>query len=188
MVFRVCRQTTLIPVEKQVKEKPSGLDGFLHSGSPASFLNLGQYDNPFDKAKLNNKGAKKQAEYIISEADKAILHGLPCIQNDSDYQGQPLGAIGDTTYKVITDKILSLIKKDGLIWRKPWNAKHAGKESLAHNYVTKTYYRGANYYLNYLLLSDYTSPYYFTFKQVEKAGQHLYPARPYGHAGAIATF
>lgn len=104
------------------------------------------------------------------KADETMLHGLQCIQKDADYQGQPLGAVGDTTYKVITDKILSLIKKDGLIWRKPWNTNHAGKESHAHNYVTKTYYRGANFYLNYLLMSDFESPYFFTFKQVDQLG------------------
>lgn len=123
----------------------------------------------------------KAEKFKVESVDKTLLHGLECIQNDTDLEGKELGAIGDTTYKVITDKILSLIEKDGLIWRKPWNQNHAGKESHAHNYITKTYYRGANFYLNYLLLSDFKSPYFFTYKQVSekggtvKAGQKGWP-------------
>lgn len=115
-------------------------------------------------------GKVKSSKLKVESVDDGLLNGLECIQNDSEYQGKELGAIGDTTYKVITDKILSLIEKDGLIWRKPWNESHPGKESHAHNYVTKHYYRGANYYLNYLLLSEFSHPYFFTFRQVEQKG------------------
>lgn len=122
------------------------------------------------RKELGKVESKKLKVVKPEKADETMLHGLQCIQKDADYQGQPLGAIGDTTYKVITDKILSLIQKDGLIWRKPWNTNHAGKESHAHNYVTKTYYRGANFYLNYLLMSDFESPYFFTYRQVDQLG------------------
>lgn len=109
---------------------------------------------------------------------KDLLHGLQHIQNDKDFKGESLDGIGDTTYKVITDRILELIASGGLIWRKPWNEKVNGDADLAHNYVTKHIYKGGNYYLNYLRLGlrvkgklvQYDSPSFFTFKQVTALG------------------
>ncbi len=99
-----------------------------------------------------------------------VLNGLECISNDGHLDAKPLDGLNDTTYQVITDKILELIKSDGLIWRKPWNAKVSGSSDMAHNHVTKHVYKGGNYYLNYLLLSEFTSPKFFTFDQVTKLG------------------
>lgn len=48
---------TLIPVEKIAKEKPSGLDGFLLSGSPKPFLALARYETPFADTKIHNLDA-----------------------------------------------------------------------------------------------------------------------------------
>lgn len=126
------------------------------------------------KPAKTRKPVKKQRKRKSSAQEKVsadLLYGLECIQDDAHLNGTALDGIGDTTYKVITDKILSLMEKDGLIWRQPWNeGTFSGKEGHAHNYVTKHYYRGTNYYLNYLLLNEYDSPYFFTFDQVTKAG------------------
>lgn len=127
-----------------------------------------------EKSKKIRKPVKKQRKAkptAQEKVSKEMLYGLECIQDDSALNGTALDGFGDTTYKVITDKILSLMEKEGLIWRQPWNeGSFAGKESHAHNYVTKHYYRGSNFYLNFLLLNDYDSPYFFTFDQVTKLG------------------
>jgi antirestriction protein ArdC len=104
----------------------------------------------------------------LQGVDESLLYGLQNVQDDSEFEGKALGGFGDTTYKVITDRILELMKKDGLIWRKPWNEKVNGDTDLAHNYATKHVYRGGNYYLNFLNI--YATPYFFSFKQVSKLG------------------
>lgn len=121
----------------------------------------------------------------LKGADEALLYGLEHIQNDKGLDGAALDGLNDTTYKVITDRILELIKAGGLIWRKPWNDKVNGVTTLAHNYVTKHVYRAGNYYLNFLNKSmggmtivlkgkkkhiSYSSPYYFSFKNVTDLG------------------
>jgi antirestriction protein ArdC len=124
--------------------------------------------------------AKKAIHY--HHEDITMLYGLQEIQDDSDYAGTSLDGLSNTTYQVITDRILELIKQGGLIWRKPWNNKVNGSTDLAHNYVTKNIYRAGNYYLNFLSFGlkvkvkgkerviKYDKPYYFTFKQITDLG------------------
>lgn len=125
--------------------------------------------------------AKKAIHY--HHEDITMLYGLQEIQDDSDYAGTSLDGLSNTTYQVITDRILALIKQGGLIWRKPWNNKVNGPTDLAHNYVTKNIYRAGNYYLNFLSFGGlkvrvkgkervikYDNPYYFTFKQISDRG------------------
>lgn len=120
------------------------------------------------KAKFKPKARGKKPKPV--EVDKSLLYGIEHLQNDKDYQGKALGEVGSTAYKVITDRILSLMQSDGLIWRKPWNANHQGKGSHAHNYVTKHYYRGSNFYLNYLLMAKFEQPFFMTFNQINAKG------------------
>lgn len=96
-----------------------------------------------------------------------LTYGLEHIQKDAHLDSKPLDGLSDTTYKVITDKILELVKKDGLIWRKPWNKEVNGSSDLAHNHVTKHTYKGGNFYLNYL---QFPNPKFFTFDQVTRLG------------------
>lgn len=140
-------QVTPIATDKPVKQKP-----------------LAKAPQKATVAKREKRKAfkPKARGKRIETVDESFLYGLEHLQGETG-----LGEIGATTYQVITDKILLLMKDEGLIWRKPWNENHQGKQSLAHNYVTKRYYRGANYYLNYLLLSDFKSPYFLTFNQVD---------------------
>lgn len=104
---------------------------------------------------------------VAYHPDQTSFYGVECIQDDKDYDGQSLDGISDTTYKVVTDKILELMKSDGLVWRKPWKMNVSSSSNLAHNYKTKTVYRGTNFYLNWM---NYPAPYFFTFKQVTDAG------------------
>lgn len=53
---------TLIPTEKEAKEKPSGLDGFLLSGNPTPFLKLVQSDNPVAVTNVQNSGQESQED------------------------------------------------------------------------------------------------------------------------------
>ena len=125
---------------------------------------------PTQKDKNSKAGVGLKDLMNLSGASDICLSGLENIQDDSGLGGEALSGLNDPTYQVITDKILSLIKDEGLIWRKPWNAKVNGSSDMAHNHVTKHTYSGANFYLNYLLLKDYSNPKYFTFNQVSKLG------------------
>ncbi len=120
---------------------------------------------PLPKRKLISKEKSKARHANNSD----LLYGLDNFEDDSHLDGKALDGLNDTTYKVITDRILELIKAGGLIWRKPWNDKVYGHTDLAHNYVTRSIYRGGNYYLNYLG-AKYSDPYYLTFKQVTGLG------------------
>lgn len=121
----------------------------------------------------------------VPTGNEHLLYGLEQIDDDADLDSKPLDGFNDTTYQVITDRILALIKAGGLIWRKPWNDKVYGHTDLAHNYVTRSIYRGGNYYLNFLseamggftmivnkkeVRVGYKDPYFLTFKQVEELG------------------
>lgn len=131
--------------------------------------------------------AKKKILHYHHE-DVTLLYGLQCLKNDKHLDSKPLDGPNDTTYKVITDRILALLKEGGLVWRKPWNEKVNGPTDLAHNYVTKYMYRAGNYYLNFLneslggleVIIDgkkkkvaYKHSIYFTFKQVTDLGGQI---------------
>lgn len=121
--------------------------------------------------------------------DITYLNGLQNIQNDKGLCEGSLDGVSDTTYKVITDRILELMQGGELLWRKPWNEHVNGPTDYAHNYVSKHIYRGGNMYLNWLRYGvkrggvevRYDSPQYFSFKQVTnlngkvKAGEKGWP-------------
>lgn len=158
-----------------IEKKLSGLLGKMERGG---FTVVGKVvvDKPINVFEYHRKRIAEQNRRMPKPIHD-VLNGLENIQDDSHLDPSPhpgvgrMGGIGDTTYKVITDKILELIKADGLIWRKPWNqAMGGGPGALAHNHVTRHVYRGTNYYLNFLLLKEYSSPKFFTFKQVTALG------------------
>lgn len=127
----------------------------------------------------------KKVKSLVS-VDESMLCGLECIQDDQEYADQStgLGELNNTAYKVITDRILDLIKDNGLVWRKPWDETSNFKINAAQNYVTKHVYRGGNGYLNWLwrfgvivtkqdgkkVKVHYKTPYFFTFNQIKKLG------------------
>jgi antirestriction protein ArdC len=158
------------------------LKGILERSSKALKLGHEEMKVKLQPIAINKRKKKKPAKKItrieITGADPDLLHGLENVQDDKHLASKSLDGINDTTYKVITDRILELIKAGGLIWRQPWNDKVNGDTDLAHNYVTKHIYRGGNYYLNYLRIGfkvkgkliKFDSPHFFTFKQVDQLG------------------
>ena len=68
-------------------------------------------------------------------------------------------------YQVITDRIIGLLAKGCVPWRKPWAT------SEPRSLVSDRPYRG----INALLLSatPYSSPYFITYKQAQERGGHV---------------
>ena len=63
-------------------------------------------------------------------------------------------------YSIVTDKILELLDKGVIPWKRPWN------QTLAMNFTTKKPYRGINTFL--LGLTAFSCPYWITFNQAKK--------------------
>ena len=80
-------------------------------------------------------------------------------------------------YKIITDQIVKKLESGIIPWHRPWNG---GEPAM--NLITKKPYHGINVFL--LACSGYTSPYWLTFKQVQKLGGHVKK----GEKSTIITF
>jgi len=76
-------------------------------------------------------------------------------------------AYNSKVYKVITDKILELLKDGVIPWNKPWDASMG----MPKNLVTKYPYRG----INVIILSamPYKSPWWLSYKQVKQLGGRI---------------
>jgi len=102
------------------------------------------------------------AEYLDEKQEKELT-------DQQDFKG--LGVKEESVYDIITERILSLVGKEKLFWRKSWNV---GKVSFAAtNFSTKTIYEGINYFmLNLLarLMFKKTHPYWLSVKQAKKLG------------------
>ena len=70
-------------------------------------------------------------------------------------------------YEMINDKILALLEKGTVPWKKPWNAN----TNFPKNLVSKKEYQGINIFL--LACSEFNSPYWMTFKQCQDKGGHV---------------
>jgi len=66
-------------------------------------------------------------------------------------------------YRIITDRIISLLDKGTIPWRKTWKGDQAPK-----NLVTNKCYRGVNVWL--LVCAGFGSPYWLTFNQAKQLG------------------
>ena len=69
-------------------------------------------------------------------------------------------------YEIITDTIIQKLEQGVIPWRKPWSGG-----GLPQNFVSGKRYRGIN--LTLLNLSDYSSPYWLTFKQAGELGGRI---------------
>lgn len=67
-------------------------------------------------------------------------------------------------YQIITDRILGLLEKGTIPWKKPWNSS----VGLPKNLVSKKEYRGVNTFL--LGALSYEVPYFLTFNQAKELG------------------
>lgn len=78
-------------------------------------------------------------------------------------------------YQVITDRIIALIEKGTVPWRKPWK----GSNQAPQNFVSRNAYRGINLFL--LNAAGFASPFWLTFRQVQslnarvKKGEKSFP-------------
>jgi antirestriction protein ArdC len=72
-------------------------------------------------------------------------------------------------YQLVTDRILALLQKGVVPWKKPW--KTSGGSALPRNLVSGRPYRGINVFL--LIAQSFGSPYWLTFKQALKLDGHV---------------
>ena len=70
-------------------------------------------------------------------------------------------------YEIINSRIIELLEKGTVPWRKPWNAQ----TNYPKNLVSRKEYRGINVFL--LGCQQYSSQYWLTFKQVQDKGGHV---------------
>jgi antirestriction protein ArdC len=69
-----------------------------------------------------------------------------------------------SVYEEITERIVALLEKGTVPWRKPWKAQ----SGLPRNLVSKKPYRGINVWLLHAM--HYESPYWLTFHQAQELG------------------
>jgi antirestriction protein ArdC len=85
--------------------------------------------------------------------------------------------MANKVYEIVTENILKALEKGIVPWRKPWN-----DSNLPHNYISNRQYSGINLFL--LAMSEYSSPYWLTFKQAKECGGSVKT----GEKGRIVVF
>lgn len=70
-------------------------------------------------------------------------------------------------YEVINQRIIELLERGAVPWKKPWN----GESNMPRNLVSKKEYRGVNVF--HLACMPYGSPYWMTFKQIREKGGYV---------------
>ena len=70
-------------------------------------------------------------------------------------------------YEVITARILDMLRRGRIPWRRPWKALRASGAQRPRN-ITGNLYRGANWFL--LGMLPFTNPVYLTYKQAQALG------------------
>lgn len=86
---------------------------------------------------------------------------------------------GNQVYDIVTEKILALLDKGVVPWRKPWRGGNAG---LPMNLISKKAYRGVNVFL--LAWQGYPSRYWLTFNQAKAKGGTVRK----GEKGSVVVF
>lgn len=74
-------------------------------------------------------------------------------------------------YQTVTDRILSSLKAGVIPWEKPWKTPRFTGGPFPRNFSTGKPYRGINVLL--LWSSDYSSPFWLTFKQAQDLKGHV---------------
>ena len=74
-------------------------------------------------------------------------------------------------YQTVTDRILSSLKAGVIPWEKPWKTPCFTGGAFPRNFSTGKPYRGINVLL--LWSSDYSSPFWLTFKQAQELKGHV---------------
>ncbi|MFN7879933.1 MAG: zincin-like metallopeptidase domain-containing protein, partial [Sphingobacteriia bacterium] len=129
---------------------------------------------PGDQFKVVLSGRKPKATQKPAAGDDVsdLLYGLPT-------SGEPEKGLGFTQegqfkiYDMVTNMVQETMKKDGLFWRKKWDA---GGAYHARSFPALRYYNGANWILLTMMANlnfGYSSPYFLTFKAIKEAGGKL---------------
>ena len=79
----------------------------------------------------------------------------------------PAHSHGGSAYDRITQRIIDLLVKGTIPWRRPWNVALA----FPRNLITRRAYRGINVFL--LLAMNCESPYWLTFNQIKQLGGNV---------------
>jgi antirestriction protein ArdC len=74
-------------------------------------------------------------------------------------------------YQTVTDRIISSLKAGVIPWEKPWKTPRFAGGPFPRNFFTGKPYRGINVML--LWSSDYSSPFWLTFKQAQELKGHV---------------
>lgn len=74
-----------------------------------------------------------------------------------------------TVYEVITNRIIEHLEAGTVPWHKPWRVR--GKNGRPRNLVTMCEYRGVNLWI--LLTTEYSSPFWLTYRQAQMVGGHV---------------
>jgi len=70
-------------------------------------------------------------------------------------------------YDVINQRIMELLEQGTIPWKKPWNAQ----SNYPKNIISGKKYQGVNVFM--LACSEFSSPYWMTFKQCQDKGGHV---------------
>ncbi len=70
-------------------------------------------------------------------------------------------------YQKITDRIIALLEKGTIPWKKTWKAS----DHYPRNLISQKHYQGINVFL--LLMSGFSHPYWLTFKQAQELGARI---------------
>jgi len=75
--------------------------------------------------------------------------------------------MGANVYEIVNNRIIELLERGTIPWRKPW----ATSQGMPRNLASMKEYRGINVFL--LGCQQYSSPYWLTYKQAEDRGGHI---------------
>jgi antirestriction protein ArdC len=95
---------------------------------------------------------------------------------------KPKTANRPSIYQIVTDRIVNSLKAGVIPWEKPWKSPRFAGGPFPRNFLTGKPYRGINVML--LWSSDYTSPFWLTFKQAQELKGHVRK----GEAGTPIVF
>jgi len=85
--------------------------------------------------------------------------------------------MSNKVYEIVTERIIALLKKGVVPWRKPWNVENGPR--TPRNLISGKPYRGINVFL--LACTEFRSPYFLTFRQAKarggsvRKGEHGFP-------------
>jgi antirestriction protein ArdC len=82
-------------------------------------------------------------------------------------------------YQIVTDRIIELLEKGVIPWKKPWSGKDSG---IPRNLISGKAYRGVNVFM--LASMGYANPYWMTYKQAQSKGGSVRK----GEKGTMAVF